>query len=146
MHHELSPRQREILEMAAEGQMRKQMALTLGISQNTVKVHVAAVLARMGAQNMTEAVAIWTRERLAQKGHWRGPARSANPIGGRGLRPRRSGALPIPPETGGIHAILENGDTRRCQSASANSLANPVPAGAWWSKSSAGGSFSYGAY
>jgi len=32
MHQELSPRQTEILEMAAEGQMGKQIALTLGIS------------------------------------------------------------------------------------------------------------------
>ena len=57
----LSSRQEEVLALAASGQSRKQMANTLGISENTV--HVAAVFAKLGVHNMPEAVAVWVRER-----------------------------------------------------------------------------------
>ena len=63
MHQQLTTRHHEILTLAAHGQSRKQMAKTLGISENTLKVHVAAIFARLGVHNMTEAVAEWIRER-----------------------------------------------------------------------------------
>ena len=59
----LSSRQEEVLALAASGQSRKQMANTLGISENTVKVHAAAIVARLGVKNMPEAVAVWVRDR-----------------------------------------------------------------------------------
>ena len=63
MPQQLTNRHEEILTLAALGQSRKQMAKTLGISENTLKVHVAAIFARLGVHNMTEAVAEWIRER-----------------------------------------------------------------------------------
>ena len=69
----LSQRQGTGRRLAASGKSRKQMAQALGISENTVKVHVGAAFAKLGVHNMPEAVAVRaTRERerdgLAQNG------------------------------------------------------------------------------
>ena len=58
----MSPRQREVLRLVAEGRSNKQIALDLGVSPATVKTHVACVLATIGARNRTDA-AIKARER-----------------------------------------------------------------------------------
>jgi DNA-binding NarL/FixJ family response regulator len=67
MSEQLSSRQAEILELAALGHGRKAMARTLGISENTVKVHVAAIFARLQVRNMTEAVAVWMTARERER-------------------------------------------------------------------------------
>src|SRR5919204_49324 len=53
---ELSPRERQVLELVAEGLANKQIAQRLRISEHTAKFHVAAILAKLGAQSRTEAV------------------------------------------------------------------------------------------
>ena len=53
-----SPRQMQILEMAAEGVMMDGMAGRLGISPRTVENHCIQVRRYLGAKNMTHAVAI----------------------------------------------------------------------------------------
>ncbi|MDZ4373613.1 MAG: response regulator transcription factor [Phenylobacterium sp.] len=60
----LPPRQQEVLALLAEGRTNKEIALRLGISPATVKIHVARLAACLGAANRTEAVANARRERL----------------------------------------------------------------------------------
>jgi DNA-binding NarL/FixJ family response regulator len=53
----LTPRETEILGMLAEGLANKAIAARLGISEHTVKTHVASVFAKLEAYTRTEAVA-----------------------------------------------------------------------------------------
>ncbi len=58
---ELTPREREVLQLLAEGQSNKEIARRLGISEHTVKFHVNAILGKLNAQSRTEAVVRATR-------------------------------------------------------------------------------------
>ena len=60
----LTPREREILEMIAEGMSNRIIAGRLGISSQTVKFHVASILAKLGAASRTEAVTFGVRQGL----------------------------------------------------------------------------------
>jgi DNA-binding CsgD family transcriptional regulator len=53
----LTPREREILSMLAEGLPNKVIASRLGISEHTVKTHLEAVFEKLGASTRAEAVA-----------------------------------------------------------------------------------------
>lgn len=57
----LSPREREILALLAEGLGNKIVAARLGISEHTVKTHVASIFQKLGAETRAEAVAIGAR-------------------------------------------------------------------------------------
>ena len=52
----LSPREIEVLGMLAEGHGNKTIAWKLGISEHTVKFHVASILSKLNAGTRTEAV------------------------------------------------------------------------------------------
>ncbi len=52
----LTPREIEVLELLGEGLPNKTIAERLGISDQTVKFHVASILAKLGASNRTDAV------------------------------------------------------------------------------------------
>ena len=52
----LTPREREVLDMLAEGLSNKEIAWRMKISEHTVKFHVASVFAKLGASTRTEAV------------------------------------------------------------------------------------------
>lgn len=52
----LTPRESEVVELLVEGLSNKAMAARLGISDQTVKFHVASVCAKLGAANRTDAV------------------------------------------------------------------------------------------
>ena len=58
----LSAREREVLGLICEGQNDAQMATALGLSENTVRNHVAALYRKIGVKRRTAAV-IWARER-----------------------------------------------------------------------------------
>lgn len=58
---ELTPRELEVLRMIAEGLANKQIAGRLGISEHTVKFHVAAVFAKLRASTRAEAVMLGAR-------------------------------------------------------------------------------------
>jgi DNA-binding NarL/FixJ family response regulator len=60
----LSPREREILALLAEGMGNKIVAARLGISEHTVKTHVASIFQKLGADTRAEAVAIGARSGL----------------------------------------------------------------------------------
>jgi DNA-binding NarL/FixJ family response regulator len=51
----LTLREKEVLELMAEGLTNKAIAVHLGISEFTVKFHVNAILNKLGAQSRTEA-------------------------------------------------------------------------------------------
>ena len=52
----LSPRENTVLQLIADGQSNKQIASTLGISENTVKFHSNSLMKKLGVQSRTEAV------------------------------------------------------------------------------------------
>ena len=52
----LTPREIEVLELVAEGLPNKAVAERLGISDQTVKFHLASISGKLGASNRTDAV------------------------------------------------------------------------------------------
>jgi DNA-binding NarL/FixJ family response regulator len=52
----VTPRQQEVLALVAQGKSNKAIARDLDLTENTVKIHVAAVLKALGVRNRTEAV------------------------------------------------------------------------------------------
>ena len=60
----LTRRQREILQLLADGESTTVAARQLDLSEETVKTHTKNALARLGARNRTHAVAIALRECL----------------------------------------------------------------------------------
>jgi DNA-binding NarL/FixJ family response regulator len=60
----LTPREIEVLELMAEGLANKTIAARLGISDQTVKFHVAAIAGKLGAANRTDAVRLAVRSGL----------------------------------------------------------------------------------
>ena len=60
----LTARERDVLEMLAEGRGNREIAAQLGISEHTVKFHVASILGKLGAATRTEAVSIALRRGL----------------------------------------------------------------------------------
>jgi DNA-binding NarL/FixJ family response regulator len=61
---QLTPREREVLQMISGGLGNKEIAGRLSISEHTVKFHVASVLGKLGASTRTEAVSIGIRHGL----------------------------------------------------------------------------------
>lgn len=64
----LTPRQREILELLADGVRAKEIACRLSLSVPTVRNHIHALLRRLGASSQLEAVA-----RARELGVWASP-------------------------------------------------------------------------
>jgi DNA-binding NarL/FixJ family response regulator len=60
----LTPREREVLELLAEGLSNRQIAERLAISEHTAKSHVASVSGKLGASSRTEAVSRGVRRGL----------------------------------------------------------------------------------
>ncbi len=60
-HDCLTPRERDVLRLLAEGLGNKAIARRLGIAPDTAKAHVSAILAKLDARTRTEAVAIGAR-------------------------------------------------------------------------------------
>ena len=52
----LSPRQLEIIMLAAEGLSNKEIALAINVSPETVKTHLSTVFQKLGARNRMEAI------------------------------------------------------------------------------------------
>ena len=57
----LTPRELQVLAMMADGLANKEIAVALNISGNTVKFHVAQVLAKLRVASRTEAVRVGIR-------------------------------------------------------------------------------------
>jgi DNA-binding NarL/FixJ family response regulator len=52
----LTLRETQVLELVADGLSNKEIASRLGVSDETVKFHLASVLGKLGASNRTDAV------------------------------------------------------------------------------------------
>jgi DNA-binding NarL/FixJ family response regulator len=60
----ITQRQREILQLLADGESTTVAARKLGLSEETVKTHMKNTLARLDAKNRSHAIAIGLRESL----------------------------------------------------------------------------------
>lgn len=54
----LTEREQEVLRLLVEGRLNKQIAVSLGISERTVKFHVHSICEKLGARNRTEAASL----------------------------------------------------------------------------------------
>jgi pimeloyl-ACP methyl ester carboxylesterase/DNA-binding CsgD family transcriptional regulator len=54
----LTPRQRELLELLAQGRDNAQIAAVMGLSEKTVRNHVSAVFAGLGVESRAQAIVI----------------------------------------------------------------------------------------
>ena len=54
----LSPRESEVLKLVAEGCGNREIAAKLGISENSIKMHLKRVFFKLGASDRTEAVSL----------------------------------------------------------------------------------------
>lgn len=52
----LTEREHDVLALVADGQSNRQVATALGISEHTVKFHLASIFGKLGASTRTEAV------------------------------------------------------------------------------------------
>ena len=66
MRAELRPREAQVLSLVAQGWSNEEIAGRLGIGLETVKTHVASVLAALGARNRAHAAAIGVRRGLVR--------------------------------------------------------------------------------
>ena len=77
----LTPREMEILELVVQGMSNRKIAYHLGISHQTVKNHMTAILRKLGATGRTEAAVSalrrgWVPLRARQRGSDDNPAQS----------------------------------------------------------------------
>ena len=64
---QLTPREREILCLLAEGQSNKVIARNLGISDGTVKLHVKAILRKLEVHSRVEAAVLAVEQKFCEK-------------------------------------------------------------------------------
>ncbi len=57
-YERLSPREKQVLELAAQGRNNKAIAALLGVSENTVSVHRANIMAELGIHRTAELI-VW---------------------------------------------------------------------------------------
>jgi FixJ family two-component response regulator len=58
-HAMLTPRERQVLNLVAQGRLNKQVAFDLGITEVTVKLHRSSVMKKMAASTIGELIRIW---------------------------------------------------------------------------------------
>ena len=55
---ELTRRQREVFDLLSHGKSNRHIALDLGVSEHTVRVHMTAILRALGVENRTQAAVL----------------------------------------------------------------------------------------
>ncbi|MBX0329938.1 response regulator transcription factor [Oscillochloris sp. ZM17-4] len=60
----LTEREREVLQAAAKGERNKEIAYRLGISERTIKAHLASIYQKLGVDSRAAAVAVAARRGL----------------------------------------------------------------------------------
>ena len=56
--HELTARERDVLEMLAQGQANREIAALLGITEKTVRNHVSIIFSKIGVQRRSQAIVL----------------------------------------------------------------------------------------
>lgn len=73
---ELTPREREVLALLAEGRTNRDLAAALFVSEKTIKTHVSNILAKLHLTDRTQAALFAVRHGLAPDSAGEGPAGS----------------------------------------------------------------------
>lgn len=63
---DLSPREREVLQLVADGMSTKQASVELGIAESTVKTYLRTIFDKLGATHRAHAVALALRHRIIE--------------------------------------------------------------------------------
>jgi NarL family two-component system response regulator YdfI len=63
----LTDRELEVLEAVARGERSKEIASHLGISERTVKAHLASIYGKLGVDSRAAAIAVSSQKGLLQK-------------------------------------------------------------------------------
>ncbi|WP_049733171.1 response regulator [Rhizobium ecuadorense] len=59
----LTPREREVMDLVAQGLSNKHIGLRLNLQEKTVKHHMTQILSKLGVSNRTEAALQWREQR-----------------------------------------------------------------------------------
>lgn len=73
---DLSPREKEVLELVTQGKSNKEIAGALAIAENTVKNHLKNILEKLHLENRVQAATFALREGLVEKPSEKPPIRS----------------------------------------------------------------------
>ncbi len=65
LYRQLTPREVEVFKLVAEGLMNREIAVELGISERTVKIHRARVMQKMQSESLAELVRLADRLNVA---------------------------------------------------------------------------------
>jgi DNA-binding CsgD family transcriptional regulator len=65
---ELTIREIQVLQLVARGHQNKEIAYLLSIAEETAKIHVKHIFAKLGVQNRTQAVAVAIHRGIIQVG------------------------------------------------------------------------------
>ena len=63
----LSPRQRQVLALLAEGTPAREIAVRLDLAEATVRNHIRLILRKLGCHSQLEAVAVAFRQNLLRR-------------------------------------------------------------------------------
>ncbi|BAN23474.1 LuxR family transcriptional regulator [Caballeronia insecticola] len=102
-HSTLSPRQQQIMRCVHMGSTNKMIAKTLGISEGTVKIHLASIFQQLGATNRAAAVAIYNN---VQNAHLE-ILRSGDESSSRAV-PGQAGVIPLRRSRKRYPSLLDN--------------------------------------
>jgi len=86
----LSPRQREVLQLVAEGYTAKEIANILHISVKTVEFHKGALSSKLGLHNSAEMTKYAIEHGMSGAGLERGPLAKSATAGSEPLGPGRA--------------------------------------------------------
>ena len=54
----LTPRERDLVELIAQGRDNAQAAARLGLSEKTVRNHITSIFAKLGVENRSQAIVL----------------------------------------------------------------------------------------